>query len=400
MDTRERTWPEEMPCHPDALVVSGVDPGAPGGDEAARYLVEPATGRVVDVFAPELVRKLDAPAEYPGRRPYPWPESMSEAVRRYLGRHDGQWIRWEQDEEYNVFWGGEGRPAMAINPEGSVNLYGKATEDGCEIFCSPEGRHPELQAYFGVLARLQPGGPGMPTNVIYLTDRDSPGKVVSWACKSCRVVARTEAEADRCCRCHECEVPRIYGPKHSSCWCSDECRKKVAERRKQENARSWAEREKEYAAKRDKRPRVHWKDVKGPVSDDGDHYESELDLFAEWYLENLEDPEDFSLQPIASTCEVQPMQLDAVDALQRALEQAEVHEEAEWTDEQGFIAFVAEWNKRQSCQTWMPNNDLIDWTGYPWLDHCPADCESWAPLRAEIERQLANAASEDVGPDD
>jgi hypothetical protein len=228
-------------------------------------------------------------------------------------------------------------------------------------------------------------------DVIYLADRDNPDKVVAHACKTCRFVRCNEADADRCCRCKECGtlLPMPHDRRRRIGFCSQECEKAECTRRDLE----W---NKKQAEARAKRPRVHWEEVKSPVSNDGDNYFESIDEFVDDYLDQLESPEDFSLQPIATTCKVVPAHLDVGDALENAFERGEYHEGAYWSHEDELEAFVAEWNKKQTSSTWWANNDLIDWTGYPWLDHCPADCESWAPLRAEIERQLAEEARKEA----
>lgn len=226
---------------------------------------------------------------------------------------------------------------------------------------------------------------------------------LAWACRSCGQVCSNEELADKCCRCFECDAPFPRGPRREwgARWCCDLCREATTARRKAETEASWREQERQYREKRDKRARVHWKDVLGPVSDDGDHYEEDLDSWVEWYLDNLvgnDEIEQFTLQPIATTCEVKPMRFDVENALREALEDGEYHEEARWTKVKELVAFVEEWNKKQTFQTWTQNLDLIDWTGFPWLDQVPPmeDEPSAAghnALRAEIERQLADQAA-------
>lgn len=344
-----------------------------------------------EFFVPELRRKLDPPAKHPGRRPYKLPETMSDHARNYLWRHDGHWLKWELDEEYNVYWGGTNRAVMAIDHETKIDFYLSPNyapgQDDVEIISSAEGNLPEMQAYFGVAARLQPGGPGEPMNVVYMVDRDG-SDMVCHACKTCGRVERYESRADECCRCRECgqvrdEAARRKNQHSSYCTvCSVIIDRRDRERRSRERAEALA-----------KRPRVHWKDVDGPVNDDDDHFESDITEFAQQYLDNLFPVEEFTLQPLACTCRVEKLQLDADDVLTCALENGEAHDGAEWTDSAAFHAFVEEWNKGQTCETWWGNNDIIDWTGYPWLDHLTDGDEE---LRAVIESRLAELSQGEV----
>lgn len=118
----------------------------------------------LDLFEPELTRTLDPPAEYPGRRPWPWPEQMPEQVREYISDHDGQWLKWESRfgwvweaiaGPYTVQVGswmcaeGEVCSVWALHPKGDFEL-----EKAGQRF----PKSPELQAHLRVMARL--AGPG------------------------------------------------------------------------------------------------------------------------------------------------------------------------------------------------------------------------------------------------
>lgn len=226
--------------------------------------------------------------------------------------------------------------------------------------------------------------------IIFLTDRDHPDKVVAHACGVCRIVQVSEQEADKCCRCQECQA-NLEHPGHASrrgqnsyppYYCSDACEKLARGRQDAEYAKSRSERIARH-------PSVLWSNVTTPLCDDGDDFYHELDEFVERYLDQLDGPEDFALNPTLFTCNVIPMALDIESALESAAE--EYHEDAEWDCLDEIHDFVKDWNEKQSSSSWSPRCETIDFTGFPWLEHC-GEGESWAPLRAEIERQLAEVA--------
>lgn len=227
-------------------------------------------------------------------------------------------------------------------------------------------------------------------SVIFLVDRDNPGTVVSWACGQCGTVAADWDRADRCCCCYECRTP--LASKIGWGYCSPECRQAASIRRNRECEERSKEQARKEREERKRRPRVHWKDVTGPVSDDYEIFAATLSEWADDFLERVAmDDAEFTLQPIATTCRVERIRFDVENALERAMEDSEYFENAYWTDEAELVEFVAAWNAKQTSETWWGNYDLIDWTGYPWLDHLSADPAEDA-LRAEVERQIAEAS--------
>jgi hypothetical protein len=110
-----------------------------------------------DLFAPQLTRKLDPPAVYPGRRPFPWPVGMGAHLREYLGRHGGQWLKWEPVSERNAWETKAGRyEAMFLDGDGPFDACLTA-DNGFIIDTIPhESGGPEVQAFLAMMARAMP----------------------------------------------------------------------------------------------------------------------------------------------------------------------------------------------------------------------------------------------------
>lgn len=127
-----------------------------------------------------------------------------------------------------------------------------------------------------------------------------------------------------------------------------------------------------------------WQAWPGPVEHCGTIYRTR-DEFVEAYLDDA-DLDLWDPDPLVVPCSTFHPQIDVEAAMEDALCQDEMHEEAHFEHVEELKAFVAAWNAKQTCESWMPRDSrrqTVDFADFPWLEWATEDSR-WAGLRARI----------------
>lgn len=179
--------------------------------------------------------------------------------------------------------------------------------------------------------------------------KDDPEKVVAWACGVCERVApqprwsSAEEAARICCLCPGCKSVAIVSDERRirRVFCRT-CDERNSARRQIDAARADRER---------------WERAEKVSADEyeGLLFSEELDRFfsdageAQGWLEYEGVKRPWRLY----ACKAMTGRLDLHAALENAAE--ELQEDHWWVDQAELEAFVAAWNKKQTCETWYPD---------------------------------------------
>lgn len=181
-----------------------------------------------------------------------------------------------------------------------------------------------------------------------LVHKDDTDKVAVWACGVCRRItvpvglepAGSEEAARLCCLCRDCQSVVIDRERHRF-----EC-PACLERRSIRWQLEAARKERESFERAEK---VSEADYDGPVfCEDTDTFYRDSGELREWF-----EDEERETPAYAWACSKRTGELRVDSILESAAD--DLHEDHEWQAFAELEAFIAEWNKKQTCETWEPD---------------------------------------------